>query len=109
DIPGRQAITTFDVGGDPHFIITGLYPPAVGTTPQQANILTTLLTIAGYVLVVAVLVVPILLFRRYSKAQRKAWQTRAETNPDEEPTQILDERAEQTGQAKSQVDPRNEQ
>jgi DNA-binding beta-propeller fold protein YncE len=27
DVPGRKLITTIAVGGQPHFIITGLYPP----------------------------------------------------------------------------------
>jgi hypothetical protein len=32
DVPGRQTVNTIDVGGTPHFIITGLYPPLLGTT-----------------------------------------------------------------------------
>ncbi|BCL77652.1 YncE family protein [Ktedonobacteria bacterium brp13] len=32
DIPGRNIITNIKVGGTPHFIITGLYPPANSTT-----------------------------------------------------------------------------
>jgi hypothetical protein len=55
-------------------VITGLYPPSIGTTPSQANLLSTIMTIAGYVLVVAVLIVPLLLFRRYAKAHRKELQ-----------------------------------
>ncbi len=37
DVPGRSIITSFAVGGTPHFIITGLYPPvnSPATTPQQ--------------------------------------------------------------------------
>ena len=69
DVPGRQVVNTIHVGGTPHFIITGLYPPALGTTPQQATVLTPLINIAAYAFVIALLVVPILLFRRYSKAQ----------------------------------------
>ena len=40
DIPRRSIITGITVGGTPHFIITGLYPPANAplTTPQQATI-----------------------------------------------------------------------
>lgn len=40
DIPERTTITSITVGGTPHFIITGLYPPATNllTTPQQAAI-----------------------------------------------------------------------
>jgi DNA-binding beta-propeller fold protein YncE len=67
DIPGRQIVNTIFVGGSPHFIITGLYPPLVGTTPQQASIWGTVINIAAYVLVVALFIVPILLFRRYSR------------------------------------------
>ena len=37
DVPRRSAITSITVGGTPHFIITGLYPPvnSFSTTPQQ--------------------------------------------------------------------------
>ena len=40
DIPRRSIITGITVGGTPHFIITGLYPPANAplTTPQQTTI-----------------------------------------------------------------------
>ena len=40
DIPKRTTVTSITVGGTPHFIITGLYPPATNplTTPQQATI-----------------------------------------------------------------------
>jgi DNA-binding beta-propeller fold protein YncE len=36
DIPGRHTVKTIFVGGNPHFIITGLYPPVGYATPQQA-------------------------------------------------------------------------
>ena len=68
DVPGRQITDTFHVGGSPHFIITGLYPPLVGTTPQQASVWGTVINVLAYVFVVALLVVPFLLFRRYSRA-----------------------------------------
>jgi DNA-binding beta-propeller fold protein YncE len=67
DIPGHQVINTFVVGGDPQFIITGQYPPLLGTNPQQANILGTVFNIAAYILVIALFIVPIVLFRRYSR------------------------------------------
>jgi hypothetical protein len=70
DIPGRQLITTFNVGGNPQFIITGLNPPAIGTTPQQASILGTILNIAAYALVVALIIVPIIFFTRYTKVRK---------------------------------------
>ncbi len=68
DLPGREVITTIPVGGSPHFIITGLYPPLIGTTPQQASTWETVLNIAAYVFVAALFLIPILLFRRYTKA-----------------------------------------
>jgi DNA-binding beta-propeller fold protein YncE len=37
DVPGRRIVTSIAVGGMPHFIITGLYPPVNSptATPQQ--------------------------------------------------------------------------
>jgi hypothetical protein len=69
DVPGRTIINTIFVGGNPHFIITGLYPPLVGTTPQQASIWGTVITVVAYVFVVALFIIPFLFFRRYSRAQ----------------------------------------
>ena len=39
DVPRRNANTSITVGGTPHFIITGLYPPvdSPSTTPTQAT------------------------------------------------------------------------
>jgi DNA-binding beta-propeller fold protein YncE len=40
DIPGRSIVTSIAVGGAPHFIITGLYPPvnsSTTTAPQVAQ------------------------------------------------------------------------
>jgi hypothetical protein len=69
DIPGRQIFNTLYVGGDPHFIITGLYPPILGnSSPQQASQLSTILNIGAYVLVIALFIVPLLLLRRYTRA-----------------------------------------
>jgi DNA-binding beta-propeller fold protein YncE len=68
DIPGRQIFNTLYVGGNPHFIITGLYPPVLGTNPQQASQLTTIINIAAYVLVIGLFIVPLLLLRRYSRS-----------------------------------------
>jgi DNA-binding beta-propeller fold protein YncE len=70
DIPAHQITKTFDVGGNPHFIITGLNPPVFSATPQQAHILQTMVTVATYVIVAVLLVVPLILFRRYVKAHR---------------------------------------
>lgn len=68
DIPGKQIVNTIFVGGNPQFIITGLYPPLIGTTPQQASIWGTVINVAAYVLVIALLIVPIVLFGRYARA-----------------------------------------
>jgi hypothetical protein len=67
DIPGRATVTTFQVGGNPQFIITGLYPPAV----PQDSVLSKILNIGAYVLVIALIIVPLLLLRRYTKARNK--------------------------------------
>lgn len=72
DIPAHVVITTIHVGGTPHFIITGLYPPPLAQTPQQAATLDVVLNVAAYGIIAALLVVPIVLFRRYSRVQRKA-------------------------------------
>jgi DNA-binding beta-propeller fold protein YncE len=60
DIPGRSIVTTIPVGGTPHFLITGLYPPAnvaIPTPSPQRNIFSPLL-----LLIVSTVVVEILLF-----------------------------------------------
>lgn len=37
DIPGRSIVSSISVGGDPHFIITGLYPPANSPTSSSSQ------------------------------------------------------------------------
>jgi DNA-binding beta-propeller fold protein YncE len=69
DIPGKQVVNTILVGGNPRFIITGLYPPLIGTTPQEASIWGTVINVAAYVLVIALLIVPIVLFQRYARSK----------------------------------------
>jgi len=69
DIPGKQIVNTIQVGGSPRFIITGLYPPLIGTTPQDASVWGTIINIAAYVLVIALLIVPIILFQRYARSK----------------------------------------
>ncbi len=69
DIPGRQLIATIDVGGSPHFIITGLYPPLIGTTPQQASVWTTVASIGAYLFVIALILGPLGLLWKYNKKQ----------------------------------------
>jgi hypothetical protein len=68
DIPGKQIVNTILVGGNPRFIITGLYPPLIGTTPQEASVWGTVINIAAYVLVIALLIVPLVMFGRYARA-----------------------------------------
>lgn len=71
DIPGHeQLLATIHVNGDPHFIITGVYPPALVVTPAQAPILNTLVNIAGYGIVLILLIVPIILFTRSARRSR---------------------------------------
>lgn len=64
DVPGRQIVNTIDVGGTPHFIITGLYPPLLGTTPQEASTWTNVLRIAAFVLILVFILGSTLLIRR---------------------------------------------
>jgi len=68
DIPGKQIVNTIFVGGNPRFIITGLYPPLIGTTPQEASVWGTVINVAAYILVIALLIIPIVLFGRYARA-----------------------------------------
>jgi DNA-binding beta-propeller fold protein YncE len=71
DIPGRQLISTIQVGGNPHFIITGLYPPIIGTTPQQASVFGTLANIGAYIFLGLLVFVPLLILWRYSRGNKK--------------------------------------
>ncbi len=71
DLPARQELQTINVGGNPSFIITGLYPPALGNTPQQASIIDTVATIAAYILVAALVLVPVWFVVRQNR-KRKA-------------------------------------
>lgn len=65
DLLGRQLINTIHVGGSPHFVITGLYPPLLGSsTPQQASTVGAITSVLAYILVVALILVPVLLLRR---------------------------------------------
>jgi hypothetical protein len=70
DVPGKQVVKTISVGGSPYFIITGLYPPAIGTTPQSASVLVTVATIAAYILVAAAICVPIWFLLSRSRRQK---------------------------------------
>lgn len=64
DVPGRQIINTIVVSGTPHFIITGLYPPLLGSTPQEASAWTNFINIAAVVLLLLLFIGSILLIRR---------------------------------------------
>jgi DNA-binding beta-propeller fold protein YncE len=74
DIPGRSIVTSIAVGGTPHFIITGLYPPVYSprSTPQQtatssspAKPISLLLIITWMVLAGILLLGTLWLFWRY--------------------------------------------
>lgn len=71
DIPGRSVIQSIAVGGSPSFIITGLYPPVLGNTPQQASLIDTFATIAAYILVAALVIVPVWFVVRQNRKRKK--------------------------------------
>src|SRR5258706_4171345 len=59
DVPERSIVTSMPVGGTPHFIITGLYPPVINPTstpqptttpPSSAKLISFLLLIVSIVL-----------------------------------------------------------
>jgi DNA-binding beta-propeller fold protein YncE len=64
DVPGRQIVNTLVVGGTPHFIITGLYPPLLGSTPQEASTWSTIIRIAAFVLLLVLILGSTLLIWR---------------------------------------------
>jgi len=64
DVPGRTIINTINVGGDPRFIITGLYPPVLGTTPQETSTWKTLIDIAAGIILFVLVAGSFLLIRR---------------------------------------------
>ena len=75
DLLNRHIIYTVDVGGTPHFVITGLYPPPVDITPpkrpsQQVSTQDNRREIVGYTLLVVsfvALLLLILLFLRFRR------------------------------------------
>lgn len=77
DVPERSIVTSMTVGGTPHFIITGLYPPVhnptstpqeTTTPPLSAMPINLLLLIASIVLAGVLLLGALWLFwRRYQK------------------------------------------
>lgn len=74
DVPGRSIVTSIAVGGTPHFIITGLYPPAnsptsplqqTATPSSSATPISLFLLMALMVLSGLLLLVTLWLFWRY--------------------------------------------
>lgn len=75
DVPGRSTVASVAVGGTPHFIITGLYPPVVNSPPSTSQQTTTsasmatgannLLLIVSLALIGVILVSILWLLRRY--------------------------------------------
>src|SRR5207247_10703860 len=74
DVPGRSIVTSIAVGGTPHFIITGLYPPVysptstpqqTATSPSPAKPISLLLLIVWMVLAGVLLLGTLWLFWRY--------------------------------------------
>ena len=87
DVPGRQIVNMISVGGTPHFIITGLYPPPLYTTPpqrppSQASTQDSTTEIVGYALLTVsfvslVLLILLLLHLRQSyRTQHQRWPPR---------------------------------
>ncbi len=64
DIPGHRTITNITVGGTPRFIITGLYPPAIASSPVKKAVpsSTPIYTIPIFVLLGVTLLAAIWLF-----------------------------------------------
>lgn len=57
DVPARSIVTSIQVGGTPRFIITGLYPPAVSSTPapQQTTVPSSLTPLTALIALAAIL------------------------------------------------------
>lgn len=68
DIPGRQVVNTFQVGGTPHFIITGLYPSLLSLTPQQSTLLSIITDYSHYAAILVILLVFIVLVLRSKRS-----------------------------------------
>lgn len=71
DIPGRQFVTTFHVGGTPRFVVTGLYPSPLSLTPQQASVLSVLVNSSHYIAAGAIILLTILLVWRERRLRAK--------------------------------------
>ncbi len=71
DVPGKQIVNTIYVGGTPHFIITGLYPPVFGTNPQQASAIDNIVTIIAVVLVAEAIIIPLFFLWRRARNRKQ--------------------------------------
>jgi DNA-binding beta-propeller fold protein YncE len=69
DVPGKTVFDTVFVGGNPHFIITGLYPPLLGSTPTDVSFWSTVVNIAAYALIFVLLIVPAIFFLRRARVK----------------------------------------
>ncbi len=69
DVPGKTVFDTVFVGGNPRFIITGLYPPLLGSTPTDVTFWSTVVNIAAYVLIFVLLIVPAIFFLRRARVK----------------------------------------
>ncbi len=68
DLPGHSVVKMFQVGGNPRFIITGLYPSLLSLTPQQSFLLSFIENISHYAAaIVFVLATVIVLFLNRKK------------------------------------------
>jgi len=89
DILGKDVINTFSVGGNPRFIITGLYPPAVRDAPQTnangSTIPTTVLTIIAIVAIILLLgIVILLLLARRKQPESEEYEEEDDAHADDE-------------------------
>ncbi len=74
DLPGRQVVKTFQVGGNPRFIITGLYPSLLSLTPQQATVLSIIDNLSHYaaaIVIVLATAIVLIINRRKIKLLRR--------------------------------------
>ena len=74
DIPGRSTVTNIAVGGTPHFIITGLYPPVnTSSSPSKKAIpsATPTILVVLFVLLGVILLAMLWLFRKYVQKRFK--------------------------------------
>lgn len=74
DIPGKQMSATLQIGGEPRFIITGLYPPTVRNSSQRTANGSPIPTAALVVIaVIALLVLAGIAVLILSTRRRRAW------------------------------------